>query len=107
MIAGYIPNPRDPELDELDYYVEDARGRAVTVHITQIAIGAEDRTICQVRTEAGRLVHGPWESEPELMGGGWYTKSHLYDNREDCLHGEHSMYDDWEELRDLQRQEES
>lgn len=103
LIEAYLPHPRDPELDELDYYVEDARGRAVTVHIERIAYSRDDRTIYQVRTESGRLVHGCWESEPDLMGGGWYAKAHLYDNREDCLHCEHSMYDNWEALRDLQR----
>lgn len=107
MIAGYLPNPRDPDLDPDDYYVEDMRGRAVTVHIQNIAYNKYGTTIYQVRTDSGRLVHGPWETEPDLFGGGWYTKANLYDNREDCIHSEHCSYDDWEDLRELQKQEEA
>ena len=105
MIAGYLPNPRDPDLDPLDYYVEDMRGRAITVHIQNIASNSYDTTIYQVCTDSGRLVHGPYETESELFGGGWYTMGSLYDNREDCIHSEHSMFDGWEELRELQRKE--
>ena len=105
MIAGYLPNPRDPDLDPLDYYVEDMRGRAITVHIQNIAYNSYGTTIYQVCTDSGRLVHGPYETESELFGGGWYTMGSLYDNREDCIHSEHSMFDGWEELRELQRKE--
>ena len=103
--GGYLPHPRDPGLDPLDYYVEDMRGRAITVHIQNIASNSYGTTIYQVRTDSGRLVHGPWETEPDLFGGGWYTKANLYDNKEDCIHSEHSMYDDWEVLRGIQRKE--
>lgn len=106
MIAGYLPNPRDPDLDPLDYYVEDMRGRAITVHIQNIASNSNGTSIYQVRTESGRLVHGPWETELDLFGGGWYTKANLYDNKEDCIHSEHCMFDDWEALRELQMKEE-
>ena len=30
---------------------------------------------------------------------------HLYDNKEDCRHREHDMYDDWEHLRKIQEEE--
>lgn len=105
MIAGYLPNPRDPELNPFDYYVEDMRGRAVTVHIYQIALNIYGTSIYQVRTASGNLVHGPYETDPELLGGGWYTMGSLYDNREDCIHSAHSMFDGWEELRKLQQKE--
>lgn len=106
LIEGYLPTPPDPELEPyFDYYVEDMRGRAVKVHIQNIGFNSENKSIYQVRTEAGRLVHGPWECDSELFGGGWYTKANLYDNKEDCIHSEHSMYDDWEVLRGIQRKE--
>ena len=105
MIEGYLPHPRDPELDPLDYYVEDMLGRAVHVYIGQIAVNSYGTTIYQVRTESGRLVHGPYETDSELFGGGWYTMGSLYDNKEDCVHSAHSMYDRWEELREIQREE--
>lgn len=104
MIAGYLPHPRDPELDPLDYYVEDMRGRAITVHIQQIAFNSYGTTIYQVRTASGNLVHGPRECEPDLLGGGWYTMGNLYDNKEDCIHSEHSMFDGWEDLRAIQKE---
>ena len=104
MIEGYLPSPRDPELDPFDYYVEDMRGRAVRVHISTIA-ATKDTTIYQVRTDAGRLVHGVWETDPDTFGGGWYTKANLYDNKTDCLNSTHCGYDYWEELRELQAKE--
>lgn len=107
MIVSYLPHPRDPALDPLDYYVEDMRGRAVTVHIQQIADDQYGTTIYQVRTASGNLVHGPWESEPDLLGGGWYTLGNLYDNKEDCIHSEHCMFDGWEDLRAIQKEAEA
>ena len=104
MIAGYLPNPRDPELGPMEYYVEDARGRAVRVHVGSIGYSGEE-AIYQVMTDSGRLVHGPWETQPDLFGGGWYTMANLYDNKEDCIHSEHCMYSGWEDLRKLQEAE--
>lgn len=105
MVAGYLPNPRDPDLGPFDYYVEDMRGRAITVHIQNIGYNSYGTTIYQVRTDSGRLVHGPWETDAELLGGGWYTMGNLYDNKEDCIHSKHCGYDHWEELRELQIKE--
>lgn len=107
MIAGYLPNPRDPELGPDEYYVEDMRGRAITVHIQSIAVDGYGKSVYQVRTGAGRLVHGPFESMPDVFGGGWYTMAHLYDNKTDCLDGSHIMFDEWEDLRRIQKEEES
>ena len=65
MIEGYLPHPRDPDLDSFDYYVEDMRGRAVKVHIQNIGYNSYGTAIYQLRTDSGRLVHVPWETEPE------------------------------------------
>ena len=105
MIEGYLPNLRDPDLGQFDYYVEDARGRAVVVHIQNIAYDRYDNTIYQVRTDSGRLVHGPFETSPDLMGGSWYTMANLYDNKKDCIYSTHCMFSGWEELRKLQQKE--
>jgi hypothetical protein len=105
MIEFYLPNPRDPELEPMEYYVEDMRGRAVKVHIQDIAANRDGVAIHQVRTDSGRLVHGPWETEPDLIGGGWYTMANMYDNRLDCINSEHSMCNEWEQLRELQLKE--
>ena len=105
LIEAYMPNPRDQELGPTEYYVEDIRGRAVKVHVQSIGINHDGATIYHVRTDSGRLVHGPYETEPELFGGGWYTMSNLYDNKTDCVNSAHIMCDEWEELRQLQLKE--
>jgi len=104
MIEGYLPNKRDPELPEMEYYVEDSRGRAVRVHIWNIAYDRSDRAIYQVTTDSGQLIHGPHECDTDTFGGGWYHKSALYDNKTDCKNWEHVMYDDWEQLRKIQEE---
>lgn len=104
LIESYIPGQRDPELDFDEYYVLDARDRPVKVRIVNIAPRG-DRTVYQVETPAGRLVHGCWETDTETWGGGWYAKAHLYDNKDDCRSSTHLMYDEWERLRETQRKE--
>lgn len=106
MIEGYLPTPRDPELDECDYYVLDMADRVQRVHIVNIGYSGK-HAIHQVITDRGHLVHGPYEEMPDLLGGGWYRMAALYDNKPDCRASEHSMYDDWEQLRELQRKEAS
>ena len=105
MIEAYLPHPRDPELEQGEYYVLDMRDRAVKVHIVNIAFDKYDEEICQMYTSRGQLVHGAYECEPDLFGGGWYHLGALYDNKEDCKASTHSMYYGWERLREIQREE--
>ena len=105
LIEGYLPSPRDQSLDKFEYYVEDSRGRAVVVHVGNIAYDKYERAIYQVFTASGQLIHGPHECDTETFGGGWYHMSALYDNKTDCKNWEHTMYDDWEELRKIQEAE--
>ena len=105
LIEGYLPNPRDPDLDPFDYYVLDIRDRPVKVHIVNIAADKYGETIVQVFTDTGRMVHGCYETDSELMGGSWYHMGALYDNREDCRACVHSQCNYWEELRKLQQEE--
>ena len=104
LIEGYLPTPPDPELEQGEYYVLDMRDRPTKVRIVNIA-PHDDETIYQVVTPAGRLVHGPYETADGLFGGGWYYKSSLYDNKQDCKDSVHSWFHDWEELRALQKKE--
>ena len=105
MIEAYLPNPPDPELDLFEYYVLDFRQRAVKVRVVNIAWDKYDEEIFQVVTPSGRLVHGDWETDSELFGGGWYHKSALYDNKTDCKDDTHSVWNRWEELREIQKKE--
>ena len=104
LIDAYIPGIPDPELGFGEYYVLDSLDRPVRVRVVNIAPQGE-RTVYQVVTPSGRLVHGCWESDTETWGGGWYAKAHLYDNKDDCRHSSHLMYDDWERLREKQQEE--
>lgn len=62
-IEYYLPNPPDPELDLMEYYVEDMRGRAVKVTFSNIGFDKQGEEILQCRDTAGHLVHGPYECE--------------------------------------------
>ena len=104
-IEGYLPNPRDPELEFNEYYVLDNRDRPTKVHVVNIGFDKYGQEIWQVFTDKGRLVHGPYEVEPDIFGGGWYHPSALYDNRQDCKDCTHSGYDWWEHLREIQQKE--
>jgi len=107
LIEAYLPHPRDPELEFAEYYVLDAKEHVVKAHVCQIAaLGTDEETAYQLRTENGRLIHGIHECAPDILGGSWYTKSSLYDNRQDCRDDTHLLYDNWERLRRLQEEEE-
>lgn len=103
LIDAYIPSPPDPELCFGEYYVLDSRGRPIRVRVVNIA-SYRERMVYQVLTSSNHLVHGCWETDTETFGGGWYAKAHLYDNKEDCRHSSHMMYDNWEQLREKQRE---
>ena len=106
LIAGYLPNPRDPELKMGEYYVLDMRDRPTKVWLVSIAPHGDD-TVYQVVTPSGKAVHGPYEVSgmSEVFGGGWYYKGSLYDNKQDCKDSVHSWYHYWEDLRMLQGRE--
>lgn len=104
-IEYYLPNPPDPELDLMEYFVEDMRGRAVKVTFSNIGFDNQGEEILQCRDTSGHLVHGPYECEPGLFGGGWYHKGALYDNKEDCKASSHIMCGYWEKLREIQKKE--
>ena len=104
LIAGYLPNPRDPDLEPDEYYVLDMRDRPTKVRLVNIAPHGDD-TVYQVVTPTGRAVHGPYEVEPDIFGGGWYYPGALYDNKQDCKDCTHSGYDWWEYLREIQQKE--
>lgn len=104
-IEAYLPNPRDPELEFNEYYVLDNRDRPTKVHVVNIGFDKYSQEIWQVFTDKGRLVHGSYETDSEMFGGGWYHPGALYDNKQDCKDCAHSMYDGWEELREIQQKE--
>ena len=105
LISVYLPNPRDPELGRDEFYVLDMRDRPVKVRLRSIAPGRHGSMIYRVVTDSGRTVHGIHECDPELLGGGWYHMSALYDNKEDCRNDTHPVCETWETLRKKQEAE--
>lgn len=106
MIEGYIPNPRDPELDTFEYYMLDSADRVIKVRVTGIA-SHDERSIYHVVRENGQGVYNASGMVGFGFYEGWYYMSALYDNKEDCRHQEHLMYDHWERLRELQQKEDN
>lgn len=105
LIEGYIPHPKDPDLEFGEYYVLDMANRVQRVRVRDIAWDKYDVEIFRVVTKSGKTVHGVREETEETYGGGWYSKANLYDNKEDCKAETHSMCHYWEELRKIQMRE--
>lgn len=99
-IKYYLPHPRDSELEEDEYYVEDTAGRIRKVYICSICPCKDDTTYVVREVSTGRRVDAGWGSE--FVG---FYKYQLYDNKPDCKNREHSIYNGWEELRRLQQRE--
>ena len=99
LIEAYLPHPRDPELEDGEYFVRDLAGRVRKVYVRNI-FPHEYRTEYGVH-EVGtnRRIDAGYGSE--FRG---FRMGHLYDNRQDCKDYTHDMYDDWERLRDLQKE---
>jgi len=100
LIKGYLPHHRDPELEWDQYYVLDTADRVRKVEIREILPHDPYIEYGVYEVSTGRRVDPGWGSE-------WrgFRMGHLYDNKEDCRHREHDMYDDWEHLRKIQEEE--
>lgn len=98
MIEAYIPSPRDESLDFDEYYVKDNAGRVHRVHFREIYPHKED-TFYSVYTDGGKHIKC-WLDE---LGG--FPMAYLYDNYDDCKNDTHSLYNNWEYLRELQEKE--
>lgn len=98
LIEEYIPNPRDETLGAFEYYVEDLSGRVQKVEIVEIMPRMDRETIYRVvQTKTRKYVKGFFEYDG-------FTMSYLYDNKKDCKDGTHNCFQNWEKLRDLQKE---
>ena len=98
MIDSYLPNPRDESLDPFEYYYQRDDGKIFKVYISEIC-PLEHGTGYRCRySHNGNMVHafGEYETIPMRQ---------LYDNRQDCIDCSHLMFDEWEELRELQKKD--
>lgn len=100
MIEAYLPHPRDPSLEAGEYFFkrDTMRGpqiiRVFPLDIMPMRDGTE-YGIYQSR--GGRLVRIDGRGDGDPCRG---VRMHeLYDNRQDCLDGTHTCFDEWEDLR--------
>lgn len=99
MIEGYLPSPPDESLGDFEYYVK-SNERVYKVEIANI-FPFDEATLYGVVTVNKRVPVRGWR---EL---GAFAMCDLYDNKEDCRNDTHPVYDNWEYLRKIQKEEET
>lgn len=102
MIEAYLPSPPDPELGFNEYYVLDKADRVRKVRIRDILPNGDHVTYGVAEVSTNRRIDAGWDSE--FIG---FRMCALYDNKQDCRDQTHMMYDSWEYLRQLQREEQA
>lgn len=106
LIAAYIPSPPDPELGFMDFFMLDSADRVIKVHIVSISLTGNGNIyeVLQSRGVSGYAgVYNAMGESGEFPG--WYYMWALYDNKQDCRDGTHTLCDGWERLRELQVKE--
>ena len=100
LIEYYLPNPRDPELGDDEYYVRDGAGRVRKVYLRDIWLHDESTEYGVYEVGTGRRIDAGYGNP--FRG---FRMGEIYDNREDCRNHEHDMFDGWEHLREIQSEE--
>lgn len=100
LIEAYIPHPRDASLDDFDYYVKDVVGRIFKVHIVGIYPHLDDDTHYSVYTDNGKRI-------TDFTSDSNFPMRHMYDNKQNCKDETHNWFNNWEKLRELQREDEN
>lgn len=102
LIAAYLPHPRDPELEDGEYYVMDTAWKVRRVFIGDILPKDDYTTYGVYESSTGRRIDAGY-------GSPWigFRKGSMYDNKQDCKDMTHCMYDYWEHLRELQKEEDN
>ena len=103
-IESYLPNPPDPNLEFGEYYYlqEGTTSRVIKVYALDILPHKDDVEYGIYQKHGNKLVRVDAGYGDPYRG---VRMSNLYDNKEDCRNREHSMYDGWEHLREIQREE--
>lgn len=105
MIQEYLPNPPDPTLGFEEFYYRQSTMKGEQVIKVQVreVLPAEEGLeygIFQIYGNGLRWVDTGWGSRYRGC-----HRSELYDNKEDCRNQTHLWCENWEHLRELQRQE--
>lgn len=103
LIGFYLPSPPDPELGSQEFYMLDSADRVIKVWFSSIGYSGEDGEIRLIRRVGSNS--GVFNASGECGDfPGWYYPWALYDNKEDCRNHTHTLYNNWEHLRDLQEE---
>lgn len=99
MIDWYIPHPRDPALEEGQYYFNQGSRIIKVFPLDVLPHDSGDEYGCYQR-RGGQLC---WV-DTAGYGQPWRGchKADLYDNKLDCQHRTHAVNDKWEDLRRIQ-----
>lgn len=104
MIEAYLPSPPDPTLKPNEYYYRQSTLGGDRV----IRVFALDVYPCRDGTEYGIYQNRGGQLRRIDVGYGdpfrGARMNELYDNKQDCIDQTHMMADDWERLREIQRE---
>lgn len=107
MIQEYLPNPPDPTLGFEEFYYRQSTMKGEQVIKVQVIsifpgqIGGDlEYGIYQIFGNSLRWVDTGWGDRNRGC-----HRSELYDNKDDCRDQTHLWCENWEHLRELQRQE--
>lgn len=106
MIEAYIPHPRDPSLQEGEYfYCRETMGgpRIIRVFALDILPHKDGTEYGIYQSRGGRLMWVDTRGDGDPSRG--VHMYELYDNKEDCRDRTHNVFDDWEWLREQQQKE--
>lgn len=104
MIAAYLPNPPDPTLEEGEYYFKQSTmggERIIRVFALDVLPYHDGTEYGLYQNYGGRMRWVDGYGLADRDRG--VRKGKLYDNRQDCADDTHWFFDDWEELRKLER----
>ena len=106
MIESYLPHPRDPSLQDGEYFFrrETEKGpRIIRVFALDILPLRDGTEYGIYQSRGGRLVRVDARGDGDPNRGVYMHD--LYDNKEDCRDSTHYMYDEWENLRQVEQEE--
>ena len=101
-IETYIPGEPDPDLEPMEYYMQDSAGRVIRVFANSIGWDDEGEIRRGARISNGNGVYNAPGCITQLPS--WYYVWALYDNEEDCRHQTHQLVNRWEWLRKIQQE---
>ena len=105
MIEWYLPNPPDETLEEEEYYFmqDTAAGERIIRVFAMDVLPMHDGTEYGIYQQRGGVLRRIDAGYGTDMRG--VRMSRLYDNKQDCKNSTHYAFDDWPDLRQIQKKE--